>query len=250
VAIRGDESGWSALEQALEIAHREGARLQGLHVVPVEEQVEHPDAQAIQTAFARRCDEMGVEGHLVFEVGPVHRKLCERARWSDLLVASLNFPPQRSPISKISSHIGTLIRRCPSPLLVVPGEPSSFHGALLAYDGTPKAREALFVATYMAGRWGVPLTVLSVAEGDHVNGETLAEARDYVEAHGVEAVYEEGEREDEETVADTILRRAADRESDLILMGGYGVGPVLEAVLGTTLDHVLRRSPWPTLICR
>jgi nucleotide-binding universal stress UspA family protein len=33
-------------------------------------------------------------------------------------------------------------------------------------------------------------------------------------------------------------------------MGGYGLNPILELVFGSTLDHVLRSSRIPVLICR
>jgi len=46
VSIPGDERGWSALGQELTIAHREQARLHGLHVLPSEDEKEHPEAQA------------------------------------------------------------------------------------------------------------------------------------------------------------------------------------------------------------
>jgi len=250
VAIRGDERGWAALDQALGVAHREKARLQGLHVVPSEEQTEHPEAQAIQSAFERRCEEANVEGDLAFDVGPVQRRICDRARWTDLVVTSLSHPPQPKPISKISSGMVTLIRRCPRPVLLVPGDPSVFRHALLAYDGTPKAREALFIATYISGRWDVPLTVVSVTEGDRVNAGTLGEARDYLDAHSVDAVCEMVSPKNEEAVGDSILRAVAEEDCDLILMGGYGVGPMVEAVLGSTVDRVLRKSMRPMLICR
>jgi nucleotide-binding universal stress UspA family protein len=250
VAIRGDESGWSALEQALAVAHQEGARLQGLHVIPTEEQREHPDAQAIQSDFGRRCYEAGVDGRLVFEVGPVQRKICDRARWADLVVTSLNYPPTSEPMSKISSGIVTLIHRCPRPILVVPEEPSAFQHALLAYDGTPKAREALFIATYISGRWQVPLTALTVIEGDDAMAQAQGEARDYLAEHGVDADYEVVQKEKKASVADHILATAEDRGCDLILMGGYGSGPVVEAVLGSTVDQLLRKSTRPMLICR
>lgn len=250
VAIRGDESGWAALEQALAIADHEGARLQGLHVLSSEEQVARPETQAVRSTFERRCGEAGVEGNLAFDVGSVHRKICDRARWADLVVTSLNYPPKRKPTSKISSGLVTLIRRCPRPVLTVPQDPSWFQHALLAYDGTPKSREALFVATYISARWSVPLTVLSVCGDDRVDSETLKDARQYLEVHGVDAEYEERETQSGETVADTILRTADDAECDLILMGGYGAGPVMEAVLGSTVDEVLRKSDRPLLICR
>ena len=250
VAIRGDESGWNALEQALSIAHREGARVQGLHVLPAAEEEQAPDTEAIRSTFERRCAEAGVEGNLAFDVGAIHRTICERARWTDLVITSLNYPPTPGPISKISSGIVNMIRRCPRPVLVVPEQPSTFRRVLLAYDGTPKAREALFVATYLSGRWEVPLTITSVTEGERVGASTLAEAEEYVRLHGVDAVYEEATREGDESIADAILRTARDAGCDLVLMGGYGVGPVMEAVLGSTVDRVLQRNPWPTLICR
>ena len=51
-------------------------------------------------------------------------------------------------------------------------------------------------------------------------------------------------------VAEAILKTAEEHESDLIIMGGYGLGPVLEVVLGSAVDQVLRASRRPMLICR
>jgi len=250
VAIRGDESGWAALEQSLHVAYREEARLWGLHILASEEEVGRPQTQAVRTTFDRRCRDAGIEGSLAFDVGPVHRRICDRARWTDLVVTSLNYPPTPTPMSKISSGIVTIIRRCPRPVLVVPDQPSPLQHPLLAYDGTPKAREALFVATYIAGRWKVPLTVVSVVEGDRVNADILAEAEDYLRKHGADPDCRQIQRNDKRSVADTILTTAAEGDCDLILMGGYGMGPMAEAVLGSTVDEVLRKSTWPLLICR
>jgi nucleotide-binding universal stress UspA family protein len=51
-------------------------------------------------------------------------------------------------------------------------------------------------------------------------------------------------------VADAILRTVQACESDLILMGGYGHSPVVEIVLGSIEDGVLRVARQPVLICR
>jgi nucleotide-binding universal stress UspA family protein len=51
-------------------------------------------------------------------------------------------------------------------------------------------------------------------------------------------------------VAETILQAAEAYDNDLILMGGYGYGPVAEVVLGSAVDGVLRASGQPVLICR
>ncbi len=246
VAVNGEEAGWYALEQALEVARREGARLHGLHVVPSEKQRNSEAAQAVQAEFNRRCEEAGVPGRLALEIGKVPRRICERARWNDLVVLSLSYPPAPQPIARLGSGLSTLLRRCPRPVLAVPESSSHLARVLLAYDGSPKADEALFVATYLSGRWNIPLTVVTVIEMGRTTSDTLARAQKYLETHGVQAAFvkESG------PVAEAILKTAEEHQSDLIVMGGYGFRPVLEVVVGSAVDQILRASRRPVLICR
>jgi nucleotide-binding universal stress UspA family protein len=246
VAVSGEDMGWEALDQAAVLARRERARLLGLHVVSSEVDQDSAEVQALGPEFNRRCQAAGVECELAVEVGPVQRRVCDRARWADLVVLSLSHPPAPGAIATLGSGLTTIIRRCPRPVLTVPGAPSNLDRVLLAYDGSPKAEEALFIATYVAGRWNAPLVVLTVRENGPASQETLAHAQEYLEGHGVQAdwVVESG------SVAEAILRTAEAHGCDLILMGGYGHGPALEIVLGSAVDQVLRESRWPVLICR
>jgi len=128
----------------------------------------------------------------------------------------------------------------------VPRASSHLDRALLAYDGSPKADEALFVATYLSCRWKITLVVVTVIETGRTTSETLARAQGYLETHEVQATFvkESG------PIAEAILKTAKEHESDLIVMGGYGFSPVLEVVLGSTVDQVLRTSRQPMLICQ
>ena len=246
VPISGQESGWQAVAQAVEVACRENARLLGLHVVRTAAEKESERVLAMQGEFARRCEMLGVRGTLVVEVGRVARRICERSHWADLIVLGLVHPPARQVMAKLSSGFRTIVRRCPTPVLVVTGAFSPLNRPLLAYDGSPKAREALYVATYMASRAKVPLTVVTVTEGERMAEAALVEAGDYLKAHGVETslVPEQG------PVGGAILKAAEDYRSDLILMGGYGHSPAVEVVLGSAVDQVLRTTKQPVLICR
>jgi nucleotide-binding universal stress UspA family protein len=246
VPVSGEEISWNALEQALEVARREGARLRGLHLVPSEAQRDSAEAQAVQAEFNRRCEAAGIPGRLATEVGEVARKICERVRWTDLVVVNLAHPPAPEPIARLSSGFRTLIRRCARPVLAVPGAPSHLSRALLAYDGSPKADEALFIATYLSCRWNITLVVVTVIETGRATAETLARAQRYLETHGAQATFvKEGG-----PVAEAMLKTAEEHGSDLIIMGGYGFSPVLEVVLGSAVDQVLRTSRQPMLICR
>jgi len=246
VAVSGEETGWHGLEQALEVARREGGQLRGLHVVPSEAQGERKEAQAVQAEFNRRCEAADIPGKVSLEVGGVARKICERARWTDLVVLNLAHPPAPQPVARLGSGFRTLIRRCPRPVLAVPGAWSPLDRALLAYDGSPKAEEALFVATYLAGQWNISLAVVTVIETGRTTLKALEHAQEYLETHGVQATFvkESG------PVAEAILKTARVHESNLIILGGYGFSPVLEVVLGSAVDQVLRESRKPMLICR
>lgn len=245
VPVSGEQVGWHALDQALEVARHEGVGLRGLHVVPSEAQKESDDARAIQEEFERRCQVAGISGSLIVEAGKVTRSITDRASWNDLVVVNLAYPPAPQPVAKLSSGFRSLIRHCPRPILAAPRTCSPLSKALLAYDGSPKAKEALFVATYVAGRWHIPLDVVSVSEGSRVAPTVLEEVQKYLEAHAVPATLlpESG------PVADVILDTAEAQSCDLILIGGYGHSPVIEVVLGSVVDQVLRSSQWPVLIC-
>lgn len=247
VGISGEEMGWLALEQAIEVAKREKGQLRGLYVVPEEDLVESEEASQIRDRFFWRCGEVGLAAKFVIDVGngSIAQTLCERARWSDLVVVSLAHPPDDSAISRWGSGFRSLIRRCARPVLAVPGQVTPISRPLLAYDGSPKAKEALYVATYMSGSWKIPLLVVSAA-GDGVDEETLEDARAYLERHQIEAefILSEG------PAAEILLAIAEEQEADLFILGGYGGNPVVEVVLGNVVDTLLGSSEIPMLICR
>jgi len=246
VPISGDESGWSAVDQAIEVSRREGGRLHGLYVARTKSHRESEEARAARAEFNKRCEEARVPGNLAVDVGGVARQICERARYADLVVVNLAHPPASQPFARLKSGFRTMIRRCARPVLAVPGTASPLTSALLAFDGSQKANEALYVAAYLAGRWAIPLTVLTVAEPGQTTPEPLARAQRYLEDRGAKAQFVTRGG----AVATAILETADERGCDLILMGGYGFRLVMEIVLGSAVDEVLRVSRKPTLICQ
>jgi len=118
--------------------------------------------------------------------------------------------------------------------------------ALLAYDGSPKANEALYIAAYLSGAWKINLIVLNVIEDEKRTSNVLFEAETYLNKSGIKATYitKRG------SVADHVMNTASEYQCDFIMMGGYGNHPVLEVVLSSAVDQVLREANKPVLICR
>lgn len=246
VAITGRESGWRAVDQGIILAKHEGGVIHGVHVVPSEEQMDQQKISSCQEIFNQKCYALGVKGDFSVDVGKVPRKLCSRARWTDLVVISLNYPPAPRPISRLSSGLSTLIRRCPRPILAVPGPATDLERPLLAYDGSPKAEEALYIGAHISSMWNDQLVVVSVQEQGKTTPNTLKHAQQYLDCQGCRATFLERHGQ----VASQILNIAGEYECDLIIMGGYGFNPLIEIVLGSAVDEVLRRSNLPVLICR
>ncbi len=242
VPFQDNQAGWQALEQALSLAQLESGLIRGVHITPKGELV----APALKNQFARRCQEAGVPGELSITTGDVTSQIYDRSRWVDLVVVSLTYPPEPQPLARWSSGFRTLISRCPRPVLAVPGPARPLQRALLAYDGSPKAREALFVATYLVGRWNISLAVLTVMEAGQEMAEILSDAQRYLAAQDCRASYHDARG----PVAEKILQTAETLDSDLIIMGGYRLTPWLEIVLGSTVDQISRNSARPFLLCR
>jgi nucleotide-binding universal stress UspA family protein len=238
-------TGWSALDQALALARREGAQLRGLHVVATESDAHGDQARAIQAEFKRRCEAAGVRGSLGVEAGSITQQICKRAVMADIVVLDLAHPPGNSPIARLGSKWQAILRRSPRPVLAVPGAASPLERALLAYNGSSKAHEALFVAAYLAERWKIALVVLSVVEPGRVGPEVVEHARRYLEMHEVQAHFAQAHGR----AADAILKTAGEHACDLLLLGSYGARTVRGILLGGTIDQVLRESKLPALIC-
>jgi nucleotide-binding universal stress UspA family protein len=217
-----------------------------LHVVATEADKETEAALALRAEFNRRCTAVGLDGLLAVEVGEVASKICERGLLADLVVLNLAHPPPTQPLARLDSGFRTIIRRCARPILAVPASAHPLDSVLLAYDGSPRAQEALFVATYFAELWDVPLTVAAVAEPELAPANVLDRARAYLDFHEIQATFvsESG------PVASVIMILAEAHNCHLIIMGGYGRHPVREMVLGSSVDEVLRQSRRPVLICR
>jgi nucleotide-binding universal stress UspA family protein len=144
----------------------------------------------------------------------------------------------------------------------------SFKNILCAIDFSDSSLKALHYASSLAQETDARLTVLHVIElpvsGEHASVGSTDVLRQY-------AVATEQERRDtlKTVVPDAvraychvetelrkgkpyreILQAAAERKSDVIVMGVQGRGPVDLAFFGSTAQHVVRQAVCPVLTLR
>ena len=249
VGIPGENDDWRALDQALIVAQKEGGHLHGLHVIedtsglPGTDMAtleQTPMGQRICAAFHKRRTKTNIPGELALVAGDLVNTFVWRAAWNDLVVVK-----RSQDDAHLTERFKQFVQHASRPILAVPGPISPLDRALLAYDGSPKADEALFVATYLATKWQTDLTVVTV-ETEFTSHAALTKARDYLTRYGVTAEYLLRPK----PIAEAVLETAESHQSNLLIMGGFGFRPVLHLMLGSTVDHILRHFKQPILICR
>ncbi|MCP5100026.1 MAG: universal stress protein, partial [Chloroflexi bacterium] len=194
------------------------------------------------------CQEKGLPGEFAVEasLNPAEAIL-KRAAWADSVIINLTHPPDGKPITRLKPGLKLLLQKCPRPIHIFPdGADSDLSNMLLAYDGTLKAEEALFVATYLTGRWKKSLTVVAV-ETPHTGNHTLERARKYLVQYGltdVNYVLKKG------PIVEGVLETAESCNCNFLIMGGTSYRPLRHLVQGSTAANILRKYRHPMLICQ
>jgi nucleotide-binding universal stress UspA family protein len=247
VAISGKPDSWIALEQAVRIAEMEGSDVRGLVIKKGYEWVDQSNSdEDLQQAFSDRLERSGIRGNLVFAQGKIAETICERAKVNDLVTLKLKHPPSTNILARLKSGTRKIVRNSTRPLLFVRDELSEMNHILLAYDGSPKGMAALYIAAYLASRYNKHLSVLVVDDDEARGRQKLSEAKEYLGVHCVRRVY----RKPNKRISIVIPQAAEEINADLIIMGGYGLSPLLEMIFGSTVDGVLRGTRVPVIVAQ
>lgn len=245
VPISGKPESWIALEQAIILAEMEKADVRGLSIErPLKWGNPSMNNEELSTAYAERLDQAGLKGNLVFTKGNIAETICERAKVNDLVTIRMLHPPSKNKFARLRSGMRTIMRKCTRPLLVVRDQVSSMNHLLLAYDGSPKGKEALYISAYLACRYEKQLSVIVVDNDEDRGRRILSEADAYLGEICQKKIY----RKRSGRISHTILHVTEEIDADLILMGGYGLSPLFEIIFGSTVDGVLRGTRVPVIV--
>jgi nucleotide-binding universal stress UspA family protein len=257
---------------AMAVARRDGAHIIGLHVIrnPVQTvyspyQVEvltevidqmiataQEQADALRATFEQMIGgEVGIDGEwrTVTSVSQeVDTALVDHARCADMLIMAQPDPGQKA--AHMIGTIGRVMLQVGRPLLVVPyaGHITSLgNHVLVAWSGTRESVRAVHDAMpVLQGAKDVRLC--AIESNTKRDSATLpgAEMSATLARHGVTAIAETITASG--SIAETLLSRAADHGSDLLVMGGYGHSRAREYVFGGVTRQILRSMTIPVLL--
>ena len=273
VALDGSQHADSALEHAIWLARRLRARIIGLHVldiVSIEGSFLHDVSgslgfepyldfsskmrEALQErgrvlldGFTARCETEGIAHDTVLPMGIVANEICDQARTADLVVVGHRGVNEQFSTGLLGSTTESVTRKSPKPVLVTPLQFREITRPLLAYDGSQRASAALHAAAELTSTLELPLTVVHVARDDTgEGGRVLAETQRYLQSYEVTVTAKPLSGPPHQRIVD-VLR---DGRFDLLFIGAYGHSRIIEMVLGSTTEYVLRNSEAPVFLAR
>ncbi|HCU25894.1 MAG TPA: hypothetical protein DF383_12825 [Deltaproteobacteria bacterium] len=189
----------------------------------------------ILAGFAKACDKAGVPHQESLAEGIIHKVILEKSELADLTILGrrgLNWELDKELLGSTTDRVVSKTRK---PVLVVEREFNGIANPMLAYDGSPEAREALNVAAKLCSDLKLPLTVMFAGKDKEEAKKILGEAKQYLDAYPVVAKYDhvEGKSHNE------VPAYAKTHRHDLLIMGARGHGPLVEFILGSTTEYAL-----------
>jgi nucleotide-binding universal stress UspA family protein len=266
VHIGGSTSDRRLAELAIWLAEKTGARLHGLHVIPLAEVPPVYKASLVEevaTEIAAELTRKASAAAKSFEkavhasasmtswsmaTGDIVQGISDKARCADLVIVGQRErqgSPERHPLP--ISH--AVVMRCGRPVLVVPSatEGLRLEKVVIAWDGSREAVRAVHDALTIL-RLATIVHIVTVSSHDAVDdGIDADELTSHLARHGITvqtpAITVKGVREL------PALQAQIERERyDLLVMGAYSHPKWVEFIFGGTTRSLLSSSPIPVLV--
>jgi nucleotide-binding universal stress UspA family protein len=272
VAIDGSEHSRAATEYALWIAERLNASVTALHVIDIVSiegsflhdisgslgfepyldfsskmrEVLEERGRAMLAEFAERAQEAKVRYETVMDVGVIANEICERARTADVVVIGHRGINEKFSTGLLGGTAESVTRKCPKPLLVCPMAWKAPERPLLAYDGSQRSASAMQTAADFCASLSLPLAVVHVAREEASGARVLEEAKRYLASYTIQTSFSllSGHAPEQ------IVAKIRSDGHDLLFIGAYGHSRIVEMVLGSTTEYVLRNAPCPVFLHR
>ena len=203
--------------------------------------------KALLEAFSEQAATRAVRAETALGMGIVANEIVERARTADLVVIGRRGVNERFSTGLLGGTAESVTRKCPKPVFVSPLEFRECVRPLLAYDGSTRAASVMQQAAEFCTTLGLPLTVLAVHRDEEQGQRILAEASSYLQPYNLTAQFE---LQQTGNAPERIANFIRERNHDLLFIGAYGHSRIIEMVLGSTTEYVLRNADCPVFLFR
>lgn len=271
VAADGSDYGKSSMDYAFWLARRLDASVMAVHVVDIVsfegsflhdisgalgfepflnfssrmKDILEERGRSILSGFEEAASEAGLEPESDLLFGVVTNEICEKAKLADLVVMGRRGVNAQFEYGLLGSATEGVIRKSPKPVLIVPREFTEPKKPLLAFDGSPNASKAMHSAAEWAKALGLPISVIHVSRTEGEDS-VIKDAEDYLSTYGLDVTYASVVDESPRGIENYYNENG----HDLLFMGTSHHSRIVEMVLGSTTEHVVRSVKGPFFLER
>ncbi len=196
--------------------------------------------------FAERCDKIGIRHQNFLDMGLIANEIYQRSKVADLVVIGHRGVNEEFSTGLLGTTAESITRKCPRPIFVSTKRFKIIENPLLAYDGSQRASAAMESAAEFCSLLHLPLTVLTIAKEEKLAQSISHQAKSYLSSYAIESRFEIDRGYPEQKIIDYLTKF----EYDLLFIGAYGHRRIIEMVLGSTTEYVLRNSTCPIFMNR
>jgi nucleotide-binding universal stress UspA family protein len=196
--------------------------------------------------FSERCQQKNVKHQSFLDTGLIANEICARAKVADLVVIGHRGVNEQFSTGLLGTTAESITRKCPRPVFVSTKAYKAIERPLLAYDGSQRASSAMESAAEFCSVLRLPLTVLTIAKEEKHADATLRQAKSYLSSYAIDARFEVDRGYPEQKIMDHLTQYGY----DLLFIGAYGHRRIIEMVLGSTTEYILRKAPCPVFLHR
>jgi nucleotide-binding universal stress UspA family protein len=273
VGLDGSEHARTATRYAFWLGERLQATVIGLHVIDIVSiegsffhdisgslgfepyldfsskmrEVLHERGQALLQEFDEQAAARAIPHDRVLAMGVVANEICERARTADLVVIGHRGVNEKFSTGLLGGTAESVTRKSPKPVFVCNKTFRECGHPLLAYDGSQRAAAAMQSAAEFCTTMGLPLNVLTVSKDESAGRKILDEAEAYLRSYQLRTTFE---LQQTGNAPERIANFIRENKHDLLFIGAYGHSRIIEMVLGSTTEYVLRNADCPVFLNR
>jgi len=202
--------------------------------------------KTILDEFARRCQNRQIKHQTFLDVGLIANEICERSKIADLVVIGHRGVNEEFSTGLLGTTAESITRKCPRPVFVSTKSFKVVEKPLLAYDGSQRASSAMESAAEFCSVLHLPLTVLTIAKDEKIAESMQQQAKSYLSSYSIETRFQIDRGYPEQKIIDYLTKF----DYDLLFIGAYGHRRIIEMVLGSTTEYVLKKAPCPVFLNR
>ncbi len=196
----------------------------------------------VLASFKEITDFYGVELKTVMKTGIIYSTVIEESKNADLVIIGKKGVNASYERGILGSNIEPIVRKIDKPLFVANEHFYTPRTLIVAYDGSNVSDLALDYAKFYKEHFkDTTIRIINVGTDKNKAEELFKELPTYIDKQFIEA----------EDVPQAIIDFSKEQDNPLLCIGAYGKNRLLEMILGSTTESILRRnSDFSMLIVR